>query len=100
MQVRNMTALSSAGLENFIFPFGELMTGEKEDDVSVQFQYNQLNYDFDLRQPIETGAGGTIANENSYLTLTGNAGGDIAVSSKNSIHYVPGKSGYAELHLL
>lgn len=40
-----------------IGPFGEILTGRKQDDIAVQFQYPFYNEDFDMSPAVVTGAG-------------------------------------------
>jgi len=78
-----------------VFPFGELNAEARADDVNVQFQYPFYNTEFDLN-PAVTAGGATATVANGYLQLTSGVGGSVAVTSKNSIRYRPGHSGYAQ----
>jgi hypothetical protein len=78
-----------------VFPFGELNAESRADDVSVQFQYPFYNTEFDLN-PAVTAGGATATVAAGYLQLTSGVGGSVIVTSKNSIRYRPGHSGYAQ----
>lgn len=86
------------GLQNFVFPFGEQLSAEKFDDVSIQFQYDFL----DEPRFVTTGvtATGTVGVEKSVAFCNAPAVGDVAwIESRDSIRYRPGHSGYIDLTL-
>lgn len=85
----------ATGNSQFIFPFGETLIADKFDDVSVQFQYNQLNTQFDIRPPVLTGDG-VVNSTNAYLSASSASSGSAKVSSRDSIRYRPGHSGFAD----
>lgn len=87
------------GVQNFVFPFGEQIAAEKHDDVSVQFQHNYFDEQFDVVLPTLTGTG-TRGVLNSVMYVEGLAAPDVAmVSSRNSIRYRAGHSGYIDFTL-
>lgn len=90
---------SSDGTENFIFPFGEQLAGKKHDDLSIQFQYNYLDYQFDVRTEAVTGDG-TAGAANSMGFVSSAVLGTSILVSKDSIRYRPGHSGFADFTLL
>lgn len=87
--------VGDGGLSASIFPFGELNAEQRGDDVSVQFQYPFYNTDFDLNAAVIVG-GATATVADGYLELESGVGESVAVTSKNSIRYRPGHSGYAQ----
>lgn len=83
-----------AGRQSFSTIFGELITGARLDDVSVQYQYNNSTSDLDIQAPTGTGE---QTNANSMMRV--NSGADIGsqtVFSKDSIRYRPGHEAYAQ----
>jgi len=75
--------------------FGELLTGIKRDDITVQFQYDYLNDVDDLRTPVLTGDG-TATVSGGLLTTSSVITGTSTVESRKAIHYVPGHTGYID----
>lgn len=87
------------GGQQFIFPFGEALAGKKYDDVSVQFQYNYLDTQFDVNTST-TGAGAAVGAANSVAYATTTSDGEVAyISSRDSIRYRPGHSGFIDFTL-
>lgn len=76
-------------------PFGELLTGIKVDDISVQFQYGQLNTAFDMKNPITTGDG-NVSVKTNLLSAESASSGTALVETKRTIRYRPGMSGYID----
>ena len=77
-----------AGRQGYMTVFGEQVIGSREDDVSVQFQYNNSTNDLKIFAP--TGTGGQ-SNINSMMRVTAGTGvGDQTVESLNSTRYRPG----------
>ena len=77
-----------AGRQGYMTVFGEQVIGSREDDVSVQFQYNNSTNDLTIFTP--TGTGGQ-SNINSMMRVTAGTGvGDQTVESLNSTRYRPG----------
>lgn len=84
------------GSAGFIFPFGELNTGKKLDEVAVQFQYNYFDENFDVVLPSLVGTG-TRGVTDSVAYVSGVAANDEAtISSLYSIAYRPGHSGFID----
>ena len=73
--------------------FGELVTGQKLDDIAVKFEYPYYNDDFDLEPFVSTGDG-TQSISNGVLTITSATTGTAQVSSKNSVRYRAGHTGF------
>lgn len=83
------------GGKQFVFPFGETLAAKKHDDVSVQFQYDYLDEQFDVRLPALVGDGARGAtNSNAFVSspVTGKA----EIFSLDAIRYRPGHSGFAD----
>lgn len=86
-----------AGDTNFIGAFGEQIAGSKLDDISVQFQYDQLNTDFDLNATATAVTGdGAIQSINSYAEASSATTGTATIQSRDSIRYRPGHSGFGD----
>lgn len=87
-----------SGNAAFIGSFGEQVVGTKNDDVSVQFQYNVLDTQFDLNPTETTTTGdGQIFSIDSYaeaVSPTGN--GTATIQSRDNILYRPGHGGFAD----
>lgn len=76
-------------------PFGEQLVGYKVSDISVQFQYDYLNTDHDVKTPVTTGDG--VASVSSSLAHAVSASsGTCIIESKSAIRYRPGHSGYVD----
>ena len=84
---------SRSGIGAMVGPFGELLTESRSPSIKVQFQYPQVNTDFDLNDPIVTGDGSVTAGDG--LLVLASAVGTSYVQSKASVRYRPGQSGYA-----
>jgi len=83
------------GGKQFVFPFGETLAAKKHDDVSVQFQYDYLDEQFDVRLPAVTGDGVRgAANSNAFASSP--TSGKAEIYSRASIRYRPGHSGFAD----
>lgn len=67
--------------------FGELTVGERRDDVSLQFQYNNSTVDV-----METSSGtGATGNADSMASVSSGTGvGSAAIESKDALRYRPG----------
>lgn len=87
--------IGTTGLGLSVYPFGELNAESRSDDVSVQFQYPFYNTDFDLDPAVIVG-GATATVANGYLELSSGVGESVIVTSKNSIRYHSGHSGYVQ----
>lgn len=86
----------SIGGQNFIFPFGEQLAGKKYDDVSVQFQYNYLDTQFDVVTSTD-GVGASVGASNSLaFAITSDINETSWIRSKDSIRYRPGHSGFID----
>jgi len=93
------TALqSSAGVEALIGAFGELLVGTKKDDLNLKFIYPFYNTDFDLNPAVLVGDGAVVV-EDALLKVSSAETGSAFVSSKNSIRYRSGHTGYADFTL-
>ena len=80
------------GYNNTISVFGDAVTGERVDDVSVKFQYNIS--DFDTTQTVS--GSGAVSWANSIATVTTGAGiGKGDLRSKDIVRYRPGHEAYA-----
>lgn len=85
--------VDGAGREILVGSFGELVTGQKQVDVSAAFQYF---VDPDRVTETNTGTGATSI-DNSRLKLTANGGvGTCEVKSRAPITYRPGLNSFAE----
>lgn len=83
-----------AGRQALASVFGEAITGERVDDVSVQFQYNNSTNDLVIGAP--TGTGGQ-SNANSMMRVTSGAGvGGQTVFSMDAIRYRPGHEAFSQ----
>lgn len=82
-----------SGDSTLIGIFGELTTGQKLDDIAVKFEYPYYNDDFDLQAFVSTGDG-TQSISDGTLTITSASSGTAQVSSKNSVRYRPGHTGF------
>lgn len=85
---------SATGFSEEVGPFGELMTGYKIDDVSVQFQYDYINTEYEASTT--TTGDGNIATSNSVVTASSASNGTAIVQSLESIRYRPGHSGFID----
>jgi len=72
--------------------FGELMTGQKVDEISVQF-HNGINYEYDCTG--STSGDGEILGTNSMAVIQSTTG-TSCLRSKDSIAYRPGHTGYGD----
>jgi hypothetical protein len=72
--------------------FGELVSAQYQDFISIKFKYPFYNTTFDLDPKIGAGTA-TVAN--GLLTVNGTAG-DCTVSTKNSNRYLAGKTGFGK----
>jgi len=87
------------GVQNFVFPFGEQLSGKKHDDVSVQFQHNYLDEQFDVKTSV-VGAGASVDASDSLCIASTSAEGEMAyISSIDPIRYRAGHSGFIDLTL-
>ena len=86
--------VDSAGNENFNGLFGESIAEQRHDDVSVQFQYNYYDEQFDVDPELVTGDGVTTV-ANSLATVSSAAAGTAMRHSKDSIRYNPAHTGYS-----
>lgn len=92
--LRNVEVTGSGGKSNLIYPFGEQAVGEKYDDVSVQFQYDYLDTTFDV-QTDTTGVGASVGVTNSVAwASTTSVGEEAGITSRDTIRYRPGHSGF------
>ncbi len=90
------TSLSSqSGVSAVTGLFSETIVGFKVNDVSVDFQYDDLNVQFDCEAPILTGDGAATVVD-SVLTVSSASSGTAKVKSRNTIRYVPGHTGFAD----
>ncbi len=81
----------SRGYNSSVSVFGDAVTGERVDDVSVKFQYNVS--DFDTSSTV-TGTG-TIGWANSKASITTGAGiGSADLRSRDIVRYRPGHEAY------
>lgn len=93
-------ATNTIGGKQFIFPFGEALSASKHDDVSVQFQYNFLNTEHDVRT-FTSGAGAAVSAVKSLAIASTTTTGETAyIYSRDSIRYKPGHSGFIDFTLL
>jgi len=87
--------LGAGGVQSLTFPFGEQLVGFKQDDISVQFQYNYLDTQFSVKTST-TGVGASVGVQDSVAYAETLAPGETSyICSKDSIRYVSGHSGYA-----
>lgn len=92
--LRNVEVTGSGGKSNIIYPFGEQAVGEKHDDVSVQFQYDYLDTTFDVITDT-SGAGASVGVTNSVAwASTTSVGEEAGITSRDTIRYRPGHSGF------
>lgn len=79
--------------------FGEQLVGFKRDDIEVQFQYDFLDTDFDVK-PASTTGDGSVAVTDSALTVSSAVTGTASIESLKATRYRPGHSGYADFTAL
>jgi len=85
-----------AGNTGLISPFLDTLVAEKNADVSVQFQYNQLNTEFDLNADATITTGdGVIQSTGSYAEASSASSGTATIQTRDRIRYKPGFGGYA-----
>lgn len=72
--------------------FGELLTGNKHDEIAVQF-HNGINYEYDCTG--STSGDGQIIGTNSMAVILSTSG-TSCLSSKNAVAYRPGHTGYGD----
>jgi len=94
MSYAERVTLSDTGLSPLIGSFGEVLIGYKSDDISVQFQYDYLNTDYDVKTPVNTGDG-SVSVSSSLLTVSSTTG-TASIESRKSIRYKPGHSGFID----
>ena len=77
--------------------FSETVVWSKRDDISVQFQYDQLNTDFDLNSTATavTWDGANTAT-GSYAQASSATTGTATIQSRDSIRYKPWHTGFAD----
>lgn len=99
MSLIRSTQVKGAGNDTaFVFPFGELFTAEKQNDVLVQFQYDYYDEQFDVDTPVTTGDG-SVTVSGSLLNVSSASSGTALISSKDTIRYRPGHSGFIDFTL-
>jgi len=77
--------------QQVIGPFGEALTADRFDHVSVNFANNQLNTKFDVKPSVLTGDGSTgVANSSAYVD--GGTTGSALVESLDVVRYINGHS--------
>jgi hypothetical protein len=86
-----------AGNSGLIGSFGEQLVGQKVSDISVQFQYDVLNTEFDLNatETAVTGDGVNSATA-SYSQASSATTGTATIQSKDFLRYRPGHTGFAD----
>lgn len=99
MYTKQNKIVSSADLEVLVGAFGELLVGQKKDDVNVKFIYDYYNTDFELQPAVVTGDGAGSVSGGLVRAATTSVG-TCLVSSKNSIRYRTGHTGYVDLTLM
>lgn len=92
--IRGVIDIDSAGSENFNGVFGESIAEERNSDILVQFQYNYFDEQFDVRPEVTTGDGTSSALSN-LATVSSASAGTVYRTSRDSIRYRPGHTGYA-----
>ena len=97
--VRDIVLTDGVDTQNFVFPFGEQLSAEKRDDVLVQFQYNYLDTHYDVRPPKITGDG-EVAVLDSMAHASSASVGEATLTSRDSIRYRPGHSGFVDFTFL
>lgn len=86
-----------AGNSGFIGSFGEQLTGRKLSDISIQFQYNALNTQFDLNATATAVTGdGVNTATGSYAQASSATTGTATIQSRDFLRYRPGHTGYAD----
>ena len=94
--IKKNVIADETGNQVLIGTFGELLVGSKLDDIAVQFQYPQLNTEFDIDGDASVVTGdGSISASNSMAIASSATTGTAIIQSKNSIRYVLGHTFYA-----
>lgn len=93
--LRDITLTNTTGAEPMIGPFGEVLMGHKMDDVVVSFEYPFYNTTYDLQSASLTGDG--AASVASSLLTVSSTTGTAKVSSKESVRYRPGHTGFIDM---
>lgn len=75
--------------------FGELLTGTKQDHVTLNFKYPYYNTTFDMK-PQDLSGDGTISVSNSLLSVSSPTLGTAIAESKNNLMYKSGHTAYAD----
>lgn len=91
--LRGVIDIDSAGNENFNGVFGESVAEARQDEITVQFQYNYYDEQFDVTPEVVTGDGSTSVAD-SLATVSSASVGTASRSSRDSIRYIPGHTGY------
>lgn len=79
--------------------FGEQLAEARQDDASVQFQYDYYDEQFDVKPEAVTGDGTTTVTD-GLATVSSAATGTAMRSSRDSIRYNAGHTGYAYMTAL
>lgn len=81
----------------FLGAFSELLVWTKKTDISVQFQYNLLNTEFDLNPNTSITTGDWIkVSLNSYAEVSSATTWTAIIESRDSIAYEPWHTGFAD----
>ena len=76
-------------------PFGEMLTGTKQDHVTLNFKYPYYNTTFDMK-PEDVSGDGTISVSNSLLSVSSPTLGTAIAESRNNLMYKSGHTAYAD----
>jgi len=75
--------------------FGEMLTGNKQDHVTLNFKYPYYNTTFDMKAQ-EVSGDGTITVSDSLLSVSSPTLGTAIAESKNNLMYKAGHTAYAD----
>ena len=100
MYTKQNKIVSSADLEVLVGAFGELLVGQKKDDVNVKFIYDYYNTDFELKPAVVEGSGSGAVEGGLVKAIASGVNDSALVSSKNSIRYRTGHTGYVDFTLM
>lgn len=98
-ELRKKISIDSNSSEAINGIFGEAIAEERLDDITVDFQYNYFDEQFDVRPEIVTGDGVTTVVD-ALATVSSATTGTAYRNSKDTIHYSAAHTGYAYLTAL